>query len=53
MHAMRNAATKDTSVTIRIESVLLRKLERIARRDDRSIGWIVRRAVEEYVKREQ
>jgi hypothetical protein len=38
--------------TMRLDSGLREKLEKIAKRDDRSIAYVVRKAVEEFVKRE-
>jgi predicted transcriptional regulator len=37
---------------MRLDSGLREKLEKIAKRDDRSIAYVVRKAVEEFVKRE-
>ena len=38
--------------SMRLDPDLRSKLEKIAKRDDRSIAYIVRKALEEYVKRE-
>ena len=38
--------------TLRLDADLREKLEKIAKRDDRSLGYVINKAVEEYVKRE-
>jgi predicted transcriptional regulator len=44
---------KEKLTSLRIPGKQYEALERIAKRDDRSIAWLIRKAIEEFVKREQ
>lgn len=43
---------KDKALTIRLSSEQLDDLERIAKENDASVAWVVRRAIDEYRKRQ-
>ena len=38
--------------SFRLDADLREKLEKIAKRDDRSVAYLIRKAIEEFVKRE-
>lgn len=40
----------DTTMTIRLPAELLQKLEAIAKEQDRSLAWIVRLALKQFVE---
>jgi predicted DNA-binding protein len=40
----------DKTMTFRIPAALLAKLEKLAKADERSVGFLIRKAVEEYVE---
>jgi hypothetical protein len=42
-------ANMDKTITFRIPKGLLEKLERLAKADERSVSYLLRKAVEEYV----
>lgn len=44
---------QDHMKAIRIEDRLLKALGRIAKRLDRSVSWVIRDAIKQYVEREQ
>jgi predicted transcriptional regulator len=44
--------TKNEALTLRVPADLKKRLQSIAKRDDRSLGWVVRRALEAYVAKE-
>jgi len=48
-----NATTdmKATVITARLDSKIHRQLKELATREDRSVSWLVRRAIEEFVRR--
>jgi len=41
--------TKDEALTLRIDPKIKEQLKRIAKDEDRSLGWIVRNALEFYI----
>ena len=43
---------KETIVSTRIEPKLLKQLEKIGERDDRTVSYLVRKAVEEFLERQ-
>ena len=43
---------KEKLFPVRFELSLFEKLEKVAKREDRSVAYIVRKACEEYVKKE-
>lgn len=45
-------STKEKSLGVRLEEKMYDALEAIARRDDRSLGYVVRAAITEYIKKE-
>lgn len=44
---------KDKAFTLRMGSSLHKKVERLAAKADRSVGYIIRRAIEEYVAKKR
>jgi predicted transcriptional regulator len=38
--------------TVRLDEQTLAVLKKIAEKQDRTVGWLIRKAVEEFVKRE-
>ena len=42
---------KDVITTVRLDTKSFRLLKEFAQRDDRSVSWVVRRAVEDFVRR--
>jgi len=47
---------KDNSTPVfsmRLDSELREKLEKIAQRDDRDVAYIIRKAIEEYIRKNQ
>jgi len=43
--------THDKAVTIRMDSDDVKALERIGEELDRSVSWLIRKSVEEYIER--
>jgi len=44
---------KDKLTTVRLTAEQTRNLERIGARDDRSISWLIRKAVDDLVRRDK
>jgi predicted transcriptional regulator len=47
---------KDNSTPVfsmRLDAEVRAKLEKIAQRDDRDVAYIIRKAIEEYIRREE
>jgi len=42
-----------TLTAVRLEPKQLAELEKIAKREDRTIAYLIRKAVDEYIKREK
>ena len=42
-----------TLTAIRLELKQLAELERIAKREDRAVSYLIRKAIDEYIKREK
>lgn len=40
-------------VALRLDPKQLRELERIAKRDDRAVSYIIRKAIDEYIRKDQ
>jgi len=40
-------------MAIRLEPMQLAKLGKIARREDRAVSYLIRKAIDEYIKREK
>ena len=43
---------KDAHVPLRIEAEKLKKLQQIAKREDRSVSWLIRKAIDVLLKKE-
>jgi len=39
----------DKAFTLRIDSAVLKKLEQLAAKDERSVAYVIRQAIKEYV----
>ena len=45
--------TKDKLFTVRLDVETFESLEKIGKRDDRTMAYLVRKAIEEFIKREK
>jgi predicted transcriptional regulator len=45
--------TKDKLFTVRLDADTFENLEKIGKRDDRTMAYLVRKAIEEFIKREK
>jgi hypothetical protein len=53
LHCITIAYMKDKLTTVRLTAEQTRNLERIGARDDRSISWLIRKAVDDLVRRDK
>ena len=51
--AKRKKETKDHVLTVRISRRVYERVERVAEREDRTVGYIVRRMIENHLARER
>jgi predicted transcriptional regulator len=42
-----------TLTAIRLDPKQLRELERIAKRDDRAVSYVIRKAIDEYIRKDK
>lgn len=49
----RNRSLRVYYAAIRLEPKQLAELEKIAKREDRAVSYIIRKAIDEYIKREK
>ena len=40
-------------IAIRLDPKQVKALQRIAKREDRSVSWLIRKAVDDYIRRNQ
>jgi predicted transcriptional regulator len=48
-----NKNVKDALTTVRLTAEQMKHLERIGAREDRSISWLIRKAVDELIRKDR